>query len=474
MPSAIADVDALDSRQGLYHPSNFKALTFHDHVSRFREGRETPRDYLERCLARIAAVEPRVKGFVHLLDLDAARREADSSTQRYRAGRPLSPIDGIPIGVKDLYSTANMPTQMGSPIYEAYQSQTDCAAVAGLRAAGAIVIGKTVTTEFGFYHPGPTRNPFDLERTPGGSSTGSGAVVGARMIPAAIAGQAMGSLLRPASFCGVVGFKPGLGILNRGGSPGAALSHAVMGVMAGSVEDAWAVTYHVSARAGSDVGYQSLVGPQVLRAGLRPSRLIRLAAAGWDIASAGAREAFDDCVGHLRSQGVEVIDSSHDRRIRQFEDSIADARNIGDVICGYELRWKLNEYEIRFPGMLSANIRARLQDWNRTTPQEYWQAIERRAAARKCHDAVRGIADGLIGLAALGAAPKGLQGTGDPVFAVPSSILGAPAFSLPVLMDEALPLGLQCLGFPGHEEHLARCSKWIMDTFTQPGSSGVD
>jgi Asp-tRNA(Asn)/Glu-tRNA(Gln) amidotransferase A subunit family amidase len=445
-------------------PDGHPLLSFQKIVPAFMARTDTPRDFLERCIARIAENEPRVHAFAHIIDFDEARRQADMSSQRYCARSPLSPIDGLPIGVKDLYSTADMPTQMGSPIYKGYCPASDCAAVFALRKAGAIILGKTVTTEFGFYEPGPTRNPWDLERTPGGSSSGSAACVAARMIPAAIGGQAMGSLLRPASFCGVVGFKPGLGALNRAGSPGTTLSQAVMGVFAGTVEDAWTVAHEISS-IGGDAGYLGLIGPQILSGALRPTRLARIAAAQWDLASEAARVAFDQSINRLEVEGIEIIDRSDDDRIKNLEDAISDARDIGDTICGYELRWQLNEYEIRCPGLLSAEMSMRLGEWNRLTSQQYTRAVARRAESRKALAALRGLVDGLVSLAAPGAAPKGLKSTGDPRFAVASSVLGAPAFSLPILAQERMPLGLQLIGFPDYEEGLARHALWVMRQF---------
>ena len=151
-----------------YSPATFRPLTFHDAVPRFRDGSDTPRAYLERCLTTIAEREPQVMAFAHLNEA-GARAAADASTARYRAGAPISPIDGLPIGIKDLLETRDMPTEMGSAFYKGNRPGRDSALVQALRAAGAVIVGKTVTTELGMSHPGPTRHPFDLRRTPGGS-----------------------------------------------------------------------------------------------------------------------------------------------------------------------------------------------------------------------------------------------------------------------------------------------------------------
>jgi Asp-tRNA(Asn)/Glu-tRNA(Gln) amidotransferase A subunit family amidase len=171
-----------------YDPREFRALTFHDAVARFRGGSDTPRAYLERCLETIAEREPVVQAFV-VVNEPGGRAAADASTARWKEGRPLSPIDGLPIGIKDLLETKDMPTQMGCDAYRGNFPKRDNAAVWALRQAGAVILGKTVTAEIGGSHPGPTTNPFDPARTPGGSSSGSAAAVAARMVPAAIGTQ---------------------------------------------------------------------------------------------------------------------------------------------------------------------------------------------------------------------------------------------------------------------------------------------
>jgi Asp-tRNA(Asn)/Glu-tRNA(Gln) amidotransferase A subunit family amidase len=198
-----------------YDPRSFRALSFHDATPRFRDGGDTPRAYLERCLEAIAAREPVVRAWV-VLNQDGAREAADASTARWQAGRPLSAIDGMPVGIKDLLETRDMPTQMGCPAYRGNFPKRDNAAVWALRQAGAVVLGKTVTTELGGAHPGPTTNPFDQTRTPGGSSSGSAAAVGAGMVPATLGTQVGGSVIRPASYCGNYALKPTQGGINRG------------------------------------------------------------------------------------------------------------------------------------------------------------------------------------------------------------------------------------------------------------------
>ena len=220
--------------QPTYHPSRHRMRTFSDNRQAFFEGSDTPTDYLERCLDTIAQREPTIKAWVTLNE-DNARQAAEESTKRYRSGKPLSPIDGMPIGIKDVLQTRDMPTELGSPIFKGRETHMDSASVNALRLAGAPIVGKTVTTEFAFVVPGPTTNPFDPNATPGGSSSGTSAAVGAGMVPAALGNQVVGSIIRPAAFCGNFAIKPTLGALH--GGEGLSLSQLHLGVHAASLED---------------------------------------------------------------------------------------------------------------------------------------------------------------------------------------------------------------------------------------------
>src|SRR4029453_11507726 len=181
----------------------------------FRDGRTTPRRFLERCLEAISRHDRSIKAFV-TLDARSARKAADAATRRYKLARPLSPVDGCPIAIKDIIATADMPTEMNSRLYRKGRPKGGGGCVMALSQAGAVIVGKTVTTEFAIGRSGPTRNPFDTTRTPGGSSSGSAAAVACGMVPAARGTQTQGSVLRPAAYCGVVGFKPTHGVLHTG------------------------------------------------------------------------------------------------------------------------------------------------------------------------------------------------------------------------------------------------------------------
>src|ERR1700761_2933107 len=258
----------------------------------FASGQQTPRQFLERSLELLEQWEPRIGAFV-TTDLPAARAAADRSTARWREGRPASPIDGMPVGIKDIIETVDMPTQMGSPLFDGWRSQKDAASVRALRDAGAVIIGKTVTTEFAASQPRGTRNPWNVAHTPGGSSSGSAAAVAAGIVAAALGTQVIGSTIRPASFCGCVGFKPSVNALNREGCHDYQ-SQSCTGILGASIADTWQVAHAIVSRVGGDAGTPGLQGPDAKPAETRPRRIAILETAGWDNAWAVARDRLNE------------------------------------------------------------------------------------------------------------------------------------------------------------------------------------
>jgi Asp-tRNA(Asn)/Glu-tRNA(Gln) amidotransferase A subunit family amidase len=412
---------------------------------RFADGSDTPRDFLERCLADLSALEPKIGAFVNL-NLDGARAAADRATSRWRAGRPLSKIDGMPVGIKDIIETADMPTENGSPLFAGFRSERDGASVAALREAGAVVVGKTVTTEFAATEPRGTRNPHDLRRTPGGSSSGSAAAVASGMLSAGLGTQVIGSTIRPASYCGCVGFKVTVGALNRGGSYDG-LSQSATGVLAATLEDAWQVAYEIAMRAGGDPGYPGLFGPASAPAAKKPRRIAFLETAGWAAASAGAKQAMADALARIKTAGIEVLTPQTNAKVAAAEAAIAQARPLSMRINGWESRWPLNTYRERDASKVSQVMLARLAEAEAMSLGDYRNDLAQRDKARTVYAELAADCDTCVSLAAPAAAPMGLESTGDPTCTVHASLLGIPAISLPVLADEGLPLGLQVTGF---------------------------
>ena len=418
----------------------------------FVSGKNSPREFLERCIAALDAWEPKIGAFV-TLDLAAGRAAADRSTKRWRAGKPLSAIDGMPIGVKDIIETIDMPTESGSPLFAGFRSERDSASVAALREAGGVILGKTVTTEFAWTEPRATRNPWDETRTPGGSSSGSAAAVAVGAISVGLGTQVLGSILRPASFCGCFGFKPTLGAINRGGSHDA-LSQSTHGTIAGSLPEAWQVACEISRRAGGDPGFPGLYGPLTSPAPCKPDRLAVLETDGWTAASQAAKDAVEEALANLRSAGVTLASRRESRKVAAVEDAIHTARDLSVQIIAWESRWPINTYRARDAGKLSQAMLALGAQAETMSLDDYRHALTERDERRAVYRALAGEFDACITLAATGAAPVGLGWTGDPAFAVPGSMLGVPAITLPALQDGGMPLGLQLLGFADRDAAL--------------------
>jgi Asp-tRNA(Asn)/Glu-tRNA(Gln) amidotransferase A subunit family amidase len=448
----------------LTEPATSKTFTprpFLAASKQFAAGSDTPRAYLERCIAAIAAYEPAVGAFVET-NFAGARAAADQATERWRAGKPRSAIDGMPVGIKDIMETCDMPTQMGSPLFDGWRGERDAAAVYALRAAGAVVVGKTVTTEFAATHPRGTRNPHDPRRTPGGSSSGSAAAVATGMVPAALGTQVVGSILRPSSFCGCVGFKPTVGAVNRGGSHDY-LSQSCTGVIAATLEDAWAVAREIARRVGGDPGFPRLAGPMAPPAARKPRAVAVLETAGWPVATAAARQELERAVARLRAAGIAILTRRDNSLVEKVETALAQAMPITRAINEWEWVWPLNDYHRRDAGGLSESMRERLASAEAMAEGRYEELIAERARIRAQFAELAAVADAAVTLSAPGAAPVGLGWTGDPIFVVTGSLLGVPTVSLPLLADEGLPLGLQVLGFAQRDADLMAAAAAIRD-----------
>ncbi|MFZ0779098.1 MAG: amidase [Xanthobacteraceae bacterium] len=411
----------------------------------FTAGKETPRQFLERSLELLDYWEPQIGAFVATA-LPAARDAADRSGERWRAGQPLSPIDGMPVGIKDIIETVDMPTQMGSPLFDGWRSEKDAASVRALREAGAVILGKTVTTEFAASEPRGTRNPWNTAHTPGGSSSGSAAAVGAGIVSAALGTQVIGSTIRPASFCGCVGFKPSVNALNREGSHDYQ-SQSCTGVLGASLADVWQIAHEIVARVGGDAGTPGLRGPDTLPPAQRPRRLAVLETAGWDSASVAAKQQLGEAITRLRSAGVEIRTRQNDDKVAALETDLLNAAELSHRCNGWETRWFLRAMRDRDAAKLSRNVMERAQKYEDLTLADHRADLRERDRLRAVHAALAANCDACITLAAPSNAPEGLSFTGSPEFAVPASLLGVPALSLPLFEVNAMPLGLQLIGF---------------------------
>ena len=451
-----------------YDPQTFQQLTFHDARANFASGKDTPRAYLERCIEMIDAREPEVKAFANI-NLESARDAAEQSTGRWRDGRPLSPIDGMPVGIKDLLETRDMPTEMNCEALKGNYPKRDNAAVSALRAAGAIPFGKTVTAELGGSHPGPTTNPFDPKRTPGGSSSGSAAAVAARMMPAAVGSQVGGSIIRPAGFCGNFALKPTQGAINRGERM--ATSMSTHGMHAGSIDDMWQSAIEIARRAGGDRGSRALSGPTEAPPAMKPSRVGVLETAGWEVLDNASRQVFERLIEGVAAAGVEIVRRKDNPQLDLLERAVSEAGRICTAITGWENRWYQRNIVMEIGGGLSARAMATLERAEAMTVAEYEAALTERAQSQLAHQKLSSEVDAMITLSCPGPAPLwpgDVEGqplaprpTGDAIFNYASSMLFAPAVSVPMLAVGGLPVGVQFIGQRHEDARMTALARWL-------------
>lgn len=443
-----------------YDPKTVSLRTFYDRLPAFEDGTDTPRAYLERCLETVSAREPEVKAFV-TMNLDGAREAADAATGRYKAGRALSPVDGMPVAIKDVFETADMPMGLGSKLFEGHETGWDAASVWWLRRGGAVILGKTVTTEFAFSTPGPTRNPWDTDRTPGGSSSGSGAAIGAGMVPVATGTQVRGSVLRPAAFCGAWALKPSHGAINTlGGFPSPpSINH--LGILAGSLADMWITAHWLSNAAGGDPGNPSLKGDPGLPTARKPARLARLDMAGWAETPDGSKQVFEDTLARLAGRGVEISGRQDDPDLEALEKDLIELRGVMELMLTYEGRWPLMMYAESKPDLVGERVRERAGHGDNVGSDDYAKALEWAEGARKRYAALAGKYDAFVTLNSPGPAPEGMA-VGNVVYGEASSVLRVPALNAPLMAVDGLPLGLQVLGYYRRDFDLVAIGHWLI------------
>ena len=387
------------------------------------DGTSTPSTLLEEHLAIIAQREPQVHAWIHL-DRDGARARARALDAAPAAG----PLHGIPFGIKDNIDTCDMPTGYGSAIHAGFRPARDASCVAAMRLAGANPLGKTVSTEFAHRAPGATRNPHDPAHTPGGSSSGSAAAVACGMVPIAFGSQTTGSVIRPAAYCGVVGFKPTYGQFNPSGMLANTPSFDTLGVMARAVEDIALVR-----RALLDGSL-----PAFAPAALAGVRVGVCRTPFWDRASADAQALLEDAAVALARSGVRLSDFDGGGAFDGLEHA-----NL--VVSGYEFARTLVHERLYAYERLSAVLReGRMADGLRETHAGYVAALQRLERARALLDQAFTAVDFVLTLPAPGAAPEGLASTGSAAFNMPWTTLHTPAVTLPIARDaHGLPLGVQ-------------------------------
>jgi Asp-tRNA(Asn)/Glu-tRNA(Gln) amidotransferase A subunit family amidase len=434
--------------------SDITALTAVEAASEIARGAISAEDYTRACLERIAAVESEVHAFVHL-DPEHALAQARALDRRKASGERTGPLHGIPVGIKDIFDTADYPTECGSPIFAGRRPDADSAAVRKLREAGAVIIGKTVTTEFAYFHPGKTRNPRDLKRTPGGSSSGSAAAVAAGMVPLAIGSQTNGSMIRPAAFCGVFGIKPSHGLISRAGALTLSRKLDHVGAFARSVDDLALILDVLAGQDAADPDSRPYAAPS-FRVGAAEEPPISPAFAlvrtpMWEKADAEARDALEGLARDLRAREIDLPD--------QYRDAWSALRAIMAVDMAHNLGAFVDK-----GGEVSKTFRALIEEGRKVTATQYLAALR---DAERYAEGMIGIfeqfADAVITLSAKGVAPPGIEATGDPVFCSLWTLVGFPSLNLPLLANtDGLPIGVQLVGAPGRDERLLRTARTLV------------
>ena len=448
--------DDLQQNRRAYSPQTSLVRPNTHLASAFGSGSDTPRDYLERCLDAIATQEPSVRAYV-MLDANRARATADAATQRYKEGKPLSPVDGMPVAVKDMIETIDFPTQMNNPIFKDWSSRRDAAGVCALRAAGAVILGKTVTTEFAVGNSGPTRNPYDSTRTPGGSSSGSAASVGAGMTALGLGTQTIASTIRPASYCGIYALKATHGALHTGGVTPLAPTLDHLTVFGASLEDMWAGAMAMASRMGGTPPSRALHGPLTAPAAEKPRTLIRLHMQGWTETPVASQQVFESAISRLSQAGIQILDRDSNGAIAALEKAIFALHDYSLDILAWETRWPFQAYLGHGADQIGKRIHDLVDRAASMDSAKYEHAVMCRQQLRE-QVAAFGVGgekvDGFVALSSSGPAIQDHAFTGSRSFAAPWSVVGGPALSLPVLAVDELPLGIQLTGFAHRDAEL--------------------
>jgi Asp-tRNA(Asn)/Glu-tRNA(Gln) amidotransferase A subunit family amidase len=401
----------------------------------------TAEQLVHACLERIQAREGDVQAWEHLA-ADSALEQARQLDRRPVQGL----LHGIPIAVKDLFDTSDMPATYGSPIYASHKPIADAAAVALCRAQGALMLGKTVTTEFATFKPGKTRNPHGVTHTPGGSSSGSAAAVADCMVPLAFASQTAASVIRPAAFCGVVGYKPSFGLVNRTGVKALSDTLDTIGFIARSVDD-------VALFAAATTGDRGLLQLDVSHV----PRIAMCHTHEWAHADEDTHKAFEHAARVLALAGMPI-------RELQLPLLFSQLMQAQKEIMAFDLVRSLAHERLRHPHLLSEQLNQVINSGLEVPVERHYANLQLAQSARGMVSNAFGAFEVLLAPSAIGEAPDTLSQTGDPVFSRVWTLLGLPCVHLPFFKGRTgMPVGLQVVGRHGEDKVVLRVAKWLME-----------
>jgi Asp-tRNA(Asn)/Glu-tRNA(Gln) amidotransferase A subunit family amidase len=434
--------------------TNITELALRDIAAGVRDKRFSAREVVRAHAERIAMVEPKVQAWERL-DLERALARADAIDAAGASG----PLAGVPLAIKDIIDVAGLPTRCGSPIYaSAAPAARSASCVAALERAGAIVLGKTVTTEFAYYAPGKTRNPWNTAHTPGGSSMGSAASVACGMAAGALGTQTNGSVVRPAAFCGVVGFKPSFGSISNDGTmdPWPTLDHT--GVFARDVADAAVLAAAIVENGRVSDSVKPLA---------RPPRLARVRSPVWKLADSAQQERLMSNADTLARAGAEVVELD-------LPKAFEAAHGAQRVIMAFEAARHFGELQQRHRGDMSEQLNALLDEGAATAESRYRDALASAQALQAELASTYAAFDAIITPPATGEAPATLTETGSPAFCTIWTQMGVPAITIPVgLGPSGLPLGLQIVGRARDDAHLLDVAAWCESRLDNRGQTPI-
>jgi len=432
-------------------------LSASDAACLIREGRVSSEELVEACLGRVRETDGEVQAWA-FLDPDHALVQARAADGWRLEGRPTGPLHGVPVGIKDIIDTADMPTERGSALYAGHTPSRDATVVAMLRAAGAVIMGKTVTTEFATSTPGKTRNPLNVEHTPGGSSSGSAAAVAVGMAPLALGSQTNGSTIRPASFCGVYGFKPTHGLIPRHGMLALSRTLDHVGLFARTVEDIALLASQLAGHDERDPDTRPRARIPFVEVAAEapplPPMFAFVKTPCWDRAEGETKEAFAELIGHLGDRVEEM----------ELFPSAAEAWEWHRTIMEAEMAANLEREWDKGRDRLSDSLQAQIERGRRVSALDYQRTVRR---IRPMHETFVELFeqryDAILTLAAPGTAPQGLASTGDPSFCTLWTLCGMPAISVPLMQSSnTLPIGVQLVGPREGDARLLRTARWLV------------
>ncbi|MFQ5618560.1 MAG: amidase [Rhodospirillales bacterium] len=434
-------------------------------VRQLRDGEITSEALVTACLERIDEVDGDVRAWAHL-DPEFALAQARERDMVRQSGDSCGPLHGLPVGVKDIFDTEGLPTENGTVLDSGRQPVKDCKVVGLLREAGAVIMGKTVTTELAVYAPGKTRNPHNPDHTPGGSSSGSAAAVAAHMVPLAVGTQTNGSVIRPAAYCGVYGFKPTHGLISRDGVLLLSRQLDTVGVFARSVEDVALIAEALAAYDPADPDTRPKARPHLAEtaAGDPPltPRIAFVKSPVWDEAGKESHEAFTELAEFLGDDCDEFT----------LPEPFNHATDWHRTIMYADLAKFLAAYYERGKDQLSEVLREKIEEGQKTLAVDYNRAVDWRGVLNSGLDELFERYDAIITPATTGEAPAGLDSTGSPAFCSLWTYCGTPAVNLPLMEGpNGLPVGVQLIGRRGDDARLLRTARWLVGRVADDGGN---